>query len=40
MFTRALAYIKALGADGLRQVSGDAVLNANYILARYFADFF
>lgn len=32
MFTRALAYILSHGADGLRQVSGDAVLNANYIL--------
>ncbi len=34
MFTRALAYILTHGADGLRQVSGDAVLNANYLLAR------
>jgi len=34
MFTRALAYILSHGADGLRQVSGDAVLNANYILRR------
>ncbi|MCB2052179.1 MAG: aminomethyl-transferring glycine dehydrogenase subunit GcvPB, partial [Novosphingobium sp.] len=32
MFTRALAYILSHGADGLRQVSGDAVLAANYIL--------
>lgn len=32
MFTRALAYILSHGADGLRQVAGDAVLNANYIL--------
>ncbi len=32
MFTRALAYILSHGADGLRQVSGDAVLSANYIL--------
>jgi len=32
MFTRALAYILSHGADGLRQVSGDAVLNANYVL--------
>ncbi|HEX8217247.1 MAG TPA: aminomethyl-transferring glycine dehydrogenase subunit GcvPB [Allosphingosinicella sp.] len=32
MFTRALAYIRSHGADGLRQVSGDAVLNANYVL--------
>jgi glycine dehydrogenase subunit 2 len=32
MFTRALTYILSHGADGLRQVSGDAVLGANYIL--------
>jgi glycine dehydrogenase subunit 2 len=34
MFTRALTYILSHGADGLRQVAEDAVLNANYILAR------
>ena len=34
MFTRALTYILSHGADGLHQVSGDAVLNANYILRR------
>jgi glycine dehydrogenase subunit 2 len=34
MFTRALTYILSHGADGLYQASGDAVLNANYILAR------
>jgi glycine dehydrogenase subunit 2 len=34
MFTRAAAYMLSHGADGLRQVSGDAVLNANYLLAR------
>ncbi len=34
MFVRALAYILAQGGDGLRQASGDAVLNANYILAQ------
>ena len=33
MFVRALAYMLSHGADGLWQVSGDAVLNANYILA-------
>jgi glycine dehydrogenase subunit 2 len=32
MFTRALTYILSHGNDGLRQVSEDAVLNANYIL--------
>jgi len=31
---RALTYIMSLGADGLRASSGDAVLNANYILAK------
>jgi glycine dehydrogenase subunit 2 len=34
MFTRALSYILSHGADGLRQVSEDAVLNANYVLRR------
>lgn len=33
MFIRALSYILSHGADGLRQVATDAVLNANYILA-------
>ncbi|WP_114395055.1 aminomethyl-transferring glycine dehydrogenase subunit GcvPB [Oleisolibacter albus] len=33
MFVRALAYILSHGADGLRQVATDAVLNANYVLA-------
>ena len=33
MFVRAIAYMLSHGRDGLRQVSGDAVLNANYILA-------
>ncbi|WP_294120306.1 aminomethyl-transferring glycine dehydrogenase subunit GcvPB [Sphingomonas sp.] len=32
MFTRALTYILSHGADGLAQVAGDSVLNANYIL--------
>ena len=32
MFTRALAYMLSHGADGLRQVAEDAVLNANYVL--------
>jgi glycine dehydrogenase subunit 2 len=32
MFTRALSYIMSHGADGLKLVSEDAVLNANYIL--------
>jgi len=32
MFTRALSYMMSHGADGLRQVAEDAVLNANYVL--------
>src|SRR6202041_1197817 len=31
MFVRAFAYIQANGPDGMRQTTGDAVLNANYI---------
>jgi glycine dehydrogenase subunit 2 len=34
MFVRALAYMMSHGADGLRQVAEDAVLNANYLRAR------
>ncbi|MFM2044875.1 MAG: hypothetical protein RLY86_3451 [Pseudomonadota bacterium] len=33
MFVRALAYMMSHGADGLRQVASDAVLNANYVMA-------
>ena len=32
MFSRALSYILSHGADGLRQVAEDSVLNANYLL--------
>jgi len=31
---RAYAYIRTLGTEGLRQVSENAVINANYVLAR------
>jgi glycine dehydrogenase subunit 2 len=31
MFVRALTYMMSHGADGLRQVAEDAVLNANYL---------
>ncbi len=31
---RALTYIKSLGAEGLRAISENAVVNANYVLAR------
>ena len=34
MFVRALAYMMSHGADGLKQVAEDAVLNANYLQAR------
>ena len=34
VFVRAYTYIRAHGGAGLRKVSEDAVLNANYILAR------
>lgn len=39
MHVRALAYMMSHGADGLRQVSEDAVLNANYILSQLKADY-
>ena len=34
IFVRAYTYIRMLGAAGLREVSENAVLNANYLLAR------
>ncbi|HXF51462.1 MAG TPA: aminomethyl-transferring glycine dehydrogenase subunit GcvPB [Dehalococcoidia bacterium] len=34
VLVRAYAYIRSLGADGLREVSDAAVLNANYVQAR------
>jgi glycine dehydrogenase subunit 2 len=34
VFVRAYAYIRSLGAAGLREMSETAVLNANYLLAR------
>ncbi len=34
VLVRALTYIKSLGAGGLRAISENAVLNANYVLAR------
>jgi glycine dehydrogenase subunit 2 len=33
MFVRALAFLMSHGGDGLARLSGDAVLNANYLLA-------
>lgn len=38
MFVRALAYMLSHGGDGIRQAAEDAVLNANYILARLKAE--
>ena len=34
MFIRALAYMKSLGSDGLKNMTETAILNANYLLAR------
>ncbi len=39
MHVRALSYMMSHGADGLRQVSEDAVLNANYIFSQLKKDF-
>ena len=39
MHVRALAYMMSHGADGLKQVAEDAVLNANYILAQLKGDY-
>ncbi|HEY0902032.1 MAG TPA: aminomethyl-transferring glycine dehydrogenase subunit GcvPB [Micavibrio sp.] len=40
MHIRALTYILSHGADGLKQVAEDAVLNANYILSQLQDDFY
>ena len=40
VIVRAYAYIRAMGPDGLRQVSEDAVLNANYCLTQLRDDFY
>ena len=40
MHVRALSYMLSHGADGLQRVSEDAVLNANYILAKLKDDYF
>src|SRR5262245_41031789 len=39
MLVRAYTYIRTMGADGLRAVSDNAVLNANYIMKRLEADY-
>jgi len=40
MHVRALSYMLSHGADGLKQVSEDAVLNANYVLRSLEHDYF
>ncbi len=40
MFVRALTYMMSHGKDGLRQVSEDAVLSANYILSKLKGDYY
>ncbi len=39
VYVRALSYMMSMGADGLKQVSEDAVLNANYILSQLSNDY-
>ena len=39
MLVRAYTYIRTMGPDGLRAVSENAVLNANYILKRLEGDY-
>ena len=40
VIVRAYAYIRAMGADGLKTSSQDAVLNANYCLSQLKTDFY
>ncbi len=39
VLVRAYAYIRTMGADGLKKVGEDAVLNANYLLSQLSEDF-
>ena len=39
MLVRAYTYIRTMGPDGLRAVSDNAVLNANYVMKRLAADY-
>src|SRR5262249_3260766 len=39
MHVRAYTYIKTMGAEGLRRVSENAVLNANYVMKRLGEDY-
>ena len=40
MLVRAYAYIRSLGAEGLREISENAVINANYILSALKQDYY
>jgi glycine dehydrogenase subunit 2 len=40
IIVRAYAYIRSMGAEGLRQASEDAVLNANYCLSQLKEDYY
>jgi glycine dehydrogenase subunit 2 len=40
IIVRAYAYIRSMGAEGLRQTSEDAVLNANYCLSQLKEDYY
>src|SRR3970282_1883950 len=39
MLVRAYAYIRTMGADGLRSVAENAILNANYVMKRIERDY-
>jgi glycine dehydrogenase subunit 2 len=39
VFVKAYAYIKALGGEGLREVSENAIINANYLMKKIAADY-
>ena len=40
VLARAYTYIRTLGAAGIKSISGNAVLNANYLLAKLRADYY
>lgn len=39
VFVKAYAYIKALGGEGLREVSENAIINANYLMKKIAVDY-
>ena len=39
VFVKAFAYIKALGGEGLREVSENAIINANYLMKKVARDY-